>query len=67
MQPSKSRIITLQSIGRGLRKSEFKNILNVYDIVDDLGLKNITLIHGIKRKIMYKKEQFPYKEYEYKL
>ena len=34
--PSKSRIRNLQSIGRGLRKSENKDIATLYDIADDL-------------------------------
>jgi superfamily II DNA or RNA helicase len=33
--PMKGRIQLLQSLGRGLRKSEGKSILKVYDLVDD--------------------------------
>ena len=46
--PSKSKIRNLQSIGRGLRKSESKDIATLYDISDDLvwkSKKNFTIQH----------------------
>ena len=38
--PSKSRVHTLQSIGRGLRKSESKDTATLYDIADDFTHKS---------------------------
>ena len=43
--PSKSRIRNLQSIGRGLRKTEGKNKMRLFDISDDLQNENYTLNH----------------------
>lgn len=62
--PSKSRIRNLQSIGRGLRKNESKDIATLYDIADDLSYKshkNYTLTHFIERIKIYNEEQFQYK------
>lgn len=60
--PSKSQIRVLQSIGRGLRKSDRETKL--FDIADDLHWKkrqNYTLLHSAERLKIYKKEQFKYK------
>jgi len=68
--PSKSQIRVLQSIGRGLRKSDDGAMATLYDIADDLhwrGRKNYTLEHSAERIKMYVKEQFPYKIYEVEL
>lgn len=68
--PSKSRIKTLQSIGRGLRKSETKTEATLYDIADDLSWKshkNFTILHFMERVKMYNEEGFPYKIYNVKL
>jgi superfamily II DNA or RNA helicase len=65
--PSKSRIRNLQSIGRGLRKSEKKEQAVLYDIADDLSYKkskNHSLKHLFLRVKMYKEEQFQYKVYQ---
>lgn len=65
--PSKSRIRNLQSIGRGLRKSEKKEQAVLYDIADDLShgkKKNHSLKHMFLRVKMYKEEQFEYKVYQ---
>jgi superfamily II DNA or RNA helicase len=62
--PSKSVVRVLQSIGRGLRKSETKNSVNVYDIGDDLRHKkyrNHSLNHMDARIKLYTKEKFKYK------
>ncbi len=59
--PSKSRIRILQSIGRQLRKSEFKTIAKLYDIGDDLhwkSWKNHTLRHFVERIKIYRSENF---------
>ena len=59
--PTKSQIRVLQSIGRGLRKSDNGQDTTLYDIVDDLSWKkrkNYALLHGIERSKIYLKEQF---------
>jgi superfamily II DNA or RNA helicase len=64
--PSKSRIRTLQSIGRGLRRSDEKTHAILYDIADDLSWKsktNNTLLHFSERIKMYGEEKFDYKIY----
>lgn len=64
--PSKSRTRTLQSIGRGLRKSDTKTTATLYDIADDLSWKsrdNYTLMHFRERVKMYTQEKFEYKIY----
>ncbi len=65
--PTKSQVRVLQSIGRGLRKTETKTECVVYDIADDLSRgawKNYTLKHFISRVTMYIKEEFPYQTYK---
>ena len=70
--PTKSRIRTLQSIGRGLRKGggdeeagiEAKEQATLFDIADDLTWKarvNYTLKHFLERMKYYTGEKFPYK------
>ena len=64
--PSKSRIRNLQSIGRGLRKSETKSSASLYDIAEDLTYndrKNYTLNHFMERIKIYTSEHFPYHIY----
>lgn len=59
--PTKSQIRVLQSIGRGLRKSDNGKDTTLYDIVDDLSWrkrKNYALKHGIERSKIYLKEGF---------
>ena len=61
--PYKSQIKVLQSIGRGLRTAEDKNVLNVFDISDDLSYnsrENYTLKHLGYRVEIYNKEEFEY-------
>jgi len=62
--PSKSVIRVLQSIGRGLRKSETKFQMKLIDIADDLRYKSY-VNHGMKhlheRLKIYTNEGFPYK------
>ena len=43
--PSKSRIRTLQSIGRGLRRCESKDSKRLFDIADDLTYKSNVKFH----------------------
>ena len=61
--PSKSVIRVLQSIGRGLRKSDTKNKVTVYDIGDDLSWKsyrNHALRHLDERTNIYTNESFQF-------
>ena len=61
--PSKSQIRVLQSIGRGLRKSDDGRITTLYDVADDLHWKknmNYTLNHSAERIKIYNREQFKY-------
>jgi superfamily II DNA or RNA helicase len=64
--PSKSKIRTLQSIGRGLRLGDNKKEAILYDISDDMtykSRKNFTLEHFIERMKIYNDEKFEYKIY----
>lgn len=63
----KSDIIIKQSIGRGLRKNENKDSVEIYDIVDDIRCneeghkwQNYIYRHGIERRRIYEEENFPY-------
>jgi len=61
--PSKSKIRTLQSIGRGLRMNAQKTDVVLYDICDDLSWKsrqNYSLQHFIERVKYYNDEKFDY-------
>ena len=65
--PSKSQIKVLQSIGRGLRKSDDSRTTKLFDLADDLhwkGRKNYTLMHSAERIRIYSRESFNYKIYE---
>lgn len=62
-QPSKSRVRTLQSIGRALRISAKKEIATIFDISDDLtwkGKPNYTRNHFVERIRIYTEEDFQY-------
>jgi superfamily II DNA or RNA helicase len=68
--PTKSRIRTLQSIGRGLRTSENKDSMTLFDIADDLKHKtkvNFTLQHFSERLNIYNSESFDYRIYNTEL
>ena len=68
--PSKSQVKVLQSIGRGLRKSEDGRTTVLFDLMDDMHYrqkKNYTLIHAIERMKIYKKEEFDFEIFEVKL
>ena len=65
--PSKSRIRNLQSIGRGLRKSDTKDSAQLFDIADDMRYKkheNYTLKHFAERIKIYGEEKFAFKIYK---
>lgn len=64
--PSKSKIRVLQSIGRGLRLSEGKDFVTLYDIADDLRHKkwiNTSLKHYVERLKIYKDEGWAVSSY----
>ena len=68
--PSKSRVRNLQSIGRGLRTGEDKQLCTLYDIADDLtwkSKKNHTINHFAERVKIYSEEKFNYKIYSVQL
>lgn len=68
--PSKARVKNLQSIGRGLRLSEHKDVCTLYDISDDFSWKsskNHTLNHFIERIKIYSEEKFDYEIHNIKM
>tara|TARA_Y100000768_G_scaffold134683_2_gene100325 strand:- start:156 stop:1595 length:1440 start_codon:yes stop_codon:yes gene_type:complete len=68
--PSKSKIRVLQSIGRGLRLNDNKEMCKLFDIADDLthkGKQNFTLRHFMERINIYNEEQFDYTIHRIKL
>lgn len=68
--PYQSRIRILQSIGRGLRRSEQKTKCVLFDISDDLcwkNRKNHTYKHLEARLKIYMKERFSWEFYKVKL
>jgi len=61
--PSKSRVRVLQSIGRGLRQSDDKSRVKLFDVSDNISYKskpNFTYRHFTQRLNIYKEEQFKY-------
>lgn len=65
--PSKSKIRVLQSLGRGLRTSETKKAVTLYDIVDDLHWKkhkNFSLQHFLERVNIYDSESLDYEIFQ---
>ena len=58
--PGKSEIRTIQSIGRGLRKSMAKTRLDLYDISDST---KYATRHADDREKIYIQEKYPYKKY----
>lgn len=68
--PSKAKIRVLQSIGRGLRRTEDKKECKIYDIADNLFTKrrvNYTLEHYQTRIKFYIQEEFDFKEHKIRL
>ena len=68
--PGKSRVRTLQSIGRALRRVDDEEAV-LYDIVDDLTngrkTRNFSLKHYQERFAIYKSEKFKVKTYNVEL
>ena len=61
--PSKSKIRVLQSIGRGLRRSDSKMGVRLFDLSDDFKQspkQNYTLSHFTTRLNIYAEEEFDY-------
>ena len=61
--PYKSQIRVLQSIGRGLRTAKDKEMLNIFDISDNLmynSQENYTLSHLKERIKIYNEQEFNY-------
>jgi len=59
----KSDVVVRQSIGRGLRKLEGKELLIIIDFVDDFryeGYENYLFKHAKERLRIYKEQKFPY-------
>lgn len=70
VSPTKSRIRSLQSIGRVLRIGDHSDKAYLYDIVDDFTYnkrKNFTLKHFIERAKIYDSEKFDYTIHKVKL
>lgn len=65
--PSKSQIRVLQSIGRGLRKSDDGSTTQLFDIIDNISWKNrknFALVHAEERLRIYERERFFHKTYK---
>ena len=65
--PSKSQIRVLQSIGRGLRKTDDGKSTTLYDIIDDITKKNYGMLHADERLRIYGREKFNHKAYRVSL
>ena len=70
--PTKSKIRSLQSIGRGLRIGDAKDNATLFDIADDFRVSeksrpNFTYTHLEERLKIYISEKFSYKLYNIKL
>ena len=65
--PTKSQIRVLQSIGRGLRKTEDEQGTTIYDLADSIGGNNYTLNHLKERINIYNEEGFVYEIKEFNL
>lgn len=66
----KSEVLIKQSLGRGMRKMEGKEKVNIIDFVDDFSSSkyvNYLMKHGDARIQIYKNENFQYKIFKVKL
>jgi superfamily II DNA or RNA helicase len=66
----KSEVLIKQSLGRGMRKMEGKEKVNIIDFVDDFSSPkyvNYLMKHGDARIQIYKNENFQYKIFKVKL
>jgi len=65
--PSKSQIRVLQSIGRGLRKSDNEKPTKLFDVIDNLcskSRKNFAILHAEERLKIYEREKFMFNTFE---
>ena len=65
--PSKSQIRVLQSIGRGLRKSDNGKPTKLFDVIDNLcskSRKNFATLHSEERLKIYEREKFMFNTFE---
>lgn len=58
-QSFKSEIVNLQSIGRGLLKTDEKDTFYIYDIIDCLPTKRL-MVQGLAKIKTYKEQKFDY-------
>jgi superfamily II DNA or RNA helicase len=58
IEPGKSFIRVIQSIGRGLRKAADKDFVNIYDITSSA---KFSKAHLTERKKFYKRAEYPFK------
>lgn len=58
VEPGKSFVRVIQSIGRGIRKAEDKDFVNIYDITSTC---KFAKRHLTKRKAFYKEANYPFK------
>jgi|TARA_R110001592_G_scaffold1063_5_gene6328 superfamily II DNA or RNA helicase len=58
IEPGKSFVRVIQSIGRGIRKAKDKDFVNVYDITSTL---KYSKKHLTERKKFYKEAEYPFK------
>jgi len=68
--PSKSQIRVLQSIGRGLRKTDDNTDTTLYDIIDNISWKsrkNFGILHADERLRIYGREKFNHKTFNVSL
>jgi superfamily II DNA or RNA helicase len=57
LEPGKSFVRVIQSIGRGLRKADDKDAVEIYDIASNSKFSNR---HLVKRKKFYKEVEYPF-------
>jgi len=57
VEPGKSFVRVIQSIGRGLRKADDKDSVNIYDVASKCKFSNR---HLIKRKKFYAEVEYPF-------
>ena len=58
IEPGKSFVRVIQSIGRGIRKAEDKDYVRIFDITSNL---KFSKRHLTKRKVYYKEQKFPHR------
>ena len=58
LEPGKSFVRVIQSIGRGIRKAEDKDFVQIWDVTSTC---RVAKRHLTKRKAFYKEAQYPFK------